>query len=113
MVEVHRRTIGIPKSICSSSNSHETSARRRTLDLSKSVRIEPLFLARSRLPGRIVDYVIALNPDAAITHAWCTLLPLSSAPSKSWNHTTRLRHKLIAINIETKRPIKLWTDGKP
>ena len=39
------------------------------LGLSKSARIEPLFLARSRLPGRIVDYVLALNPDAAITHA--------------------------------------------
>ena len=83
------------------------------LGLSKSVRIKPLFLARSRLPGRIIDYVIALNPDATIAHAWCTLLPLSGAPSKSWNHTTRLRHKPIAINIETKGPIKLWIDSKP
>lgn len=67
---------------------HKTSARRRTLDMHnvKSARIEPPSLARSRLLGRIVDYVIALNPDAAITHAWRTLLPLSGAPSKSWNY---------------------------
>lgn len=74
--------------------------------LSKSAKIEPSSLTRSCLPGRIVDYVLALNPDAIITRAWRFLPPLPGALSKSWNHTTRLRHNPIAINIETKGPMK-------
>lgn len=57
---------------------HKTSTH-RTLDIHnvKSARIEPPSLAGSRLPGRIVHYVIALNPDA-ITHAWRTVQVLES-----------------------------------
>ncbi|XTI84546.1 hypothetical protein V2W45_1465599 [Cenococcum geophilum] len=64
-------------------------------------------------PPLRIDYVVALNPDPTITHTWRTLLPLSGAASKSWNHTTRLRRDPTAINIETKGPMKSWTDGKP
>lgn len=61
----------------------------------------------------MVDYVIALTPDPAIKQAWRSLRLLPGAPIKSWNHTTRARHNPIAINIETKGPMKSWTDGKP
>lgn len=39
--------------------------------------------------------------------------PVPDACIKSWNHTTRIRHNPIAIHIETKGPMKSWTDGKP
>lgn len=61
----------------------------------------------------MVDYVIALTPDPAIKQAWRSLRLLPGASIKSWNHTTRARHNPIAINIETKGPMKSWTDGKP
>jgi len=76
-------------------------------------RIEPASLARSALPGRVVDYVITLKPDSAINQAWHRLRPLPGVSVKSWNHTTRARHNPIAIHVETKGPMKSWTDGKP
>ena len=48
-----------------------------------------------------------------MTASWRLLLPLQNAVLKSWNHITKLRHLPIAINIETKGPMKSWTDGKP
>ncbi|PVH90851.1 hypothetical protein DM02DRAFT_397619 [Periconia macrospinosa] len=88
-----------------------TSRHRQTLDIHNV--IEPASLARSALPGRVVDYVVALTPDPAIKQAWRSLRLLPGASIKSWNHTTRARHNPIAINIETKGPMKSWTDGKP
>ncbi|KAL8908301.1 MAG: hypothetical protein Q9171_005509 [Xanthocarpia ochracea] len=93
----------------------DTSKHQRTLDIHdvKTARIEPASLARSKLPGRVVDFVVALNQDPATQQAWRRLSPLPGAPIKSWNHTMRARHNPIAINIETKSPMKSWTDGKP
>lgn len=79
----------------------------------KTARIEPASLARSSLPGRVVDYVVTLKPDSVIDQAWHRLRPLPGVSIKSWNHTTRARHNPIAINVETKGPMKSWTDGKP
>lgn len=79
----------------------------------KTARIEPVSLARSALPGRVVDYVVALKPDSVIDQAWHRLRPLPGVSIKSWNHTTRARHNPIAIHVETKGPMKSWTDGKP
>ncbi|RMZ72063.1 MFS monocarboxylate transporter [Pyrenophora seminiperda CCB06] len=92
-----------------------TSKHRQTLDIHnvKTARIEPASLARSTLPGRVVDYVVALNPSSATKQAWRCLRLLPGISIKSWNHTTRARHNPIAINIETKGPMKSWTDGKP
>ncbi|KAH8723966.1 hypothetical protein GQ44DRAFT_773545 [Phaeosphaeriaceae sp. PMI808] len=92
-----------------------TSKHRQTLDIHnvKLARIEPASLARSTLPGRVVDYVVALNPDPATKQACRCLHLLLGAPIKSWNHTTQARHNPIAINIETKGPMKSWIDGKP
>ncbi|PSN58847.1 hypothetical protein BS50DRAFT_595117 [Corynespora cassiicola Philippines] len=92
-----------------------TSKHRQTLDIHnvKTARIEPASLARSAFPGRVVDYVVALNPNTATKQAWRSLRLLPGASIKSWNHTTRARHNPIAINIETKGPMKSWTDGKP
>ncbi|KAL9078306.1 MAG: hypothetical protein Q9157_002769 [Trypethelium eluteriae] len=92
-----------------------TSKHRQTLDIHnvKTARIEPASLVRSTLPGRVIDYVVALNPDPSIKQAWRRLRLLPCASIKSWNHTTRARHNPIAINIETKGPMKSWTDGKP
>lgn len=80
---------------------------------SKTARIEPAWLARNSLPGRVVDYVVTLNRDTATEHVWRNLRPLEGASIRSWNHTSRERHSPIAINIETKGPMKSWTDGKP
>ncbi|KAH7020659.1 hypothetical protein B0J12DRAFT_393722 [Macrophomina phaseolina] len=92
-----------------------TSKQRRTLDIHnvKTARIEPAYLARTSLPGRVVDYVVALAPNPAIDQAWRSLGLLPGTAVKSWNHTSRARRNPIAINIETKGPMKSWTDGKP
>ncbi|KAF2260949.1 hypothetical protein CC78DRAFT_584248 [Lojkania enalia] len=92
-----------------------TSKHRQTLDIHnvKTARIEPASLARSAFPGRVIDYVVTLNPNPATKQAWRSLRLLPGASVKSWNHTTRARHNPIAINIETKGPMKSWTDGKP
>ena len=60
----------------------------------------------------MVDFVLALEPDATLDAAWRSLPPAGSA-ARSWNHTIRARHQPIAVNIETKAPLKSWTDGKP
>ncbi|KAI9657282.1 MAG: hypothetical protein M1829_006927 [Trizodia sp. TS-e1964] len=88
-----------------------TSSHSKTLEIFNV--IEPASLARSTLPGRVVDYVVTIKPDEAIKQAWLHLRPLRGMPIKSWNHTTRARQNPIAINIETKGPMKSWTDGKP
>ncbi|KAH6612964.1 hypothetical protein C7974DRAFT_74545 [Boeremia exigua] len=92
-----------------------TSRNRRTLDIHnvKTAKTEPTWLARNSLPGRVVDYVVTLNRDTATEQVWRDLRPLEGASIKSWNHTCRERHSPIAINIETKGPMKSWTDGKP
>ncbi|ORY01182.1 hypothetical protein BCR34DRAFT_494068, partial [Clohesyomyces aquaticus] len=92
-----------------------TSKHQQTLDIHnvKTARIEPPSLARSTVPGRVVDYVVTLNPNPATKRAWHRLRLLPGTSIKSWNHTTRARHNPIAINIETKGPMKSWTDGKP
>ncbi|KAF2257717.1 hypothetical protein CC78DRAFT_505823 [Lojkania enalia] len=92
-----------------------TSKHRQTLDIHnvKTARIEPPSLARSTVPGRVVDYVVTLNRNPATEQAWRHLRLLPGASIKSWDHTTRARHNPIAINIETKGPMKSWTDGKP
>ncbi|KAF2453090.1 hypothetical protein BDY21DRAFT_388301 [Lineolata rhizophorae] len=65
----------------------------------KTARIEPASLARSALPGRAVDYVVALKPDSAIDQAWHRLRPLPgvSGPMKSWT--------------DGKPQIAIWTDA--
>ncbi|KAA8570598.1 hypothetical protein EYC84_002855 [Monilinia fructicola] len=79
----------------------------------KTAKIEPPSLSRAPLPGRVVDFVVALKPDKIIDQAWQQLHPLPGVSIKSWNHTTRARRYPIAIHIETKGPMKSWTDGKP
>ena len=84
----------------------------------KSLQTDPVWLARSQegLPKRIIDYVVALKPDATTRQAYRTLPPLKDTLVKSWNHVTRhsrLCTAPIALNIETKAPNKSWTDGKP
>jgi hypothetical protein len=61
----------------------------------------------------VIDYVVTLKPDAAIDQTWHRLQLLSGMSVKSWNHTTRARRNPIAIHVETKGPMKSWTDGKP
>jgi hypothetical protein len=73
----------------------------------KTARIEPASLSRSTLPGRAVDYVVALKLDSTIDQAWRRLRPRMSI--KSWNHTTWARRNPIAIHIETKGLVKSWT----
>lgn len=65
------------------------------------------------MPGRVVDYVVALSKDPATEQAWRNFPPLKGTSIESWNHTYRERRSPIAINIETKGPMKSWTDGKP
>jgi uncharacterized protein YfaT (DUF1175 family) len=48
-----------------------------------------------------------------MSHVYRSLQPLAPNTVKSWNHVTRLQDQPIAINIETKAPMKSWTDGKP
>ena len=79
----------------------------------KTARIEPASLSRSTLPGRVIDYVVALKSDSILDQAWRRLRPLPNMSIKSWNHTTRARRNPIAIHVETKGPMKSWTDGKP
>jgi len=79
----------------------------------KTARIEPASLARSPLPGRVVDYVVTLKPDSIMNQAWHHLPPLPGVSIRSWNHTTRARRNPIAIHVECKGPMKSWTDGKP
>jgi hypothetical protein len=80
----------------------------------KASRIDPTQLGRPGLPNRIIDYVIALKPNNALKTAYRALPPLSVNTVKSWNHITKnVRDEPIAINIETKAPMKSWTDGKP
>lgn len=74
--------------------------------------IQPASLAKDGTPKRIVDYAIVLQPDTALKSAYNHLQPLPPA-TKSWNHINKIRHKPIAIDIETKSPMKSWTDGKP
>lgn len=81
----------------------------------KTLAIEPRWLARTTvgLPGRVIDFVVALEPDAVIKQAWHKLQPLPGEHIKAWNHATRtLRENPIAFNVETKGPNKSWTDGK-
>ncbi len=78
----------------------------------KTARVEHASLSRSILPGRVVDYAVALKLDSIIGHAWHRLRPLSGVSINSWNHTTRARRNPIAIILETKGPMKSWTDGK-
>lgn len=80
---------------------------------SKSARIEPATLARRTLPSRVVDYTISLGFDSSMAAAFGRLQPLHPLPVKSFNHTTRDRKNPIAVHIETKGPMKSWTDGKP
>lgn len=79
----------------------------------KTARIEPASLARSTLSGRVVDYVVTLKPDTAIDQAWRRLRPLPGLSVRSWNHTIQARRNPIAIHVETKGPMKSWTDDKP
>lgn len=79
----------------------------------KSARIDPSALCNKNLPGRIIDYVVCLQPDSTMTDAYRSLRPLAANTVKSWNHVTRLQNLPIAISIETKGPMKSWTDGKP
>ncbi|KAI1670790.1 hypothetical protein Ptr902_08132 [Pyrenophora tritici-repentis] len=80
----------------------------------QSARIDPPFLSNNNLPGRIIDYVVCLKPDSTISNAYRTLRPLTANTNKSWNHITNTARDLpFAIHIETKSPMKSWTDGKP
>ncbi|KAF2625644.1 hypothetical protein BU25DRAFT_396335 [Macroventuria anomochaeta] len=80
----------------------------------QSARIDPPALSKNNLPGRIIDYVFCLKPDSTISNAYRTLRPLAANTNKSWNHvTTTARDLPFAIHIETKSPLKSWTDGKP
>ncbi|EFQ91698.1 hypothetical protein CFE70_010569 [Pyrenophora teres f. teres 0-1] len=80
----------------------------------QSARIDPPALSNNNLPGRIIDYVICLKPDSTISNAYRTLRPLTANTNKSWNHITNTARDLpFAIHIETKSPMKSWTDGKP
>ncbi|KAL8910201.1 MAG: hypothetical protein Q9171_004499 [Xanthocarpia ochracea] len=80
----------------------------------KTATIEPPELADQKLPRRVVDYAIVLQPNQLIRNAWEALRPVGKAGIKSWNHTTNndVRSTPIAISIETKAPNKSWTDGK-
>jgi hypothetical protein len=80
----------------------------------QSARIDPPALSNHNLPGRIIDYVVCLKPDSTISNAYRTLQPLTANTNKSWNHITNTARDLpFAIHIETKSPMKSWTDGKP
>ena len=79
---------------------------------SKTARIEPPQLASAELPRRVIDYVVALKPDARLTKAWQALKPVAVTAIKSWNHTLHAKSTPIALNIETKAVSKSWTDGK-
>lgn len=82
--------------------------------LRQSARIDPPALSNNNLPGRIIDYVFCLKPDSTISNAYRTLRPLAANTLKSWNHITSTAQDLpFAIHIETKSPMKSWTDGKP
>ncbi|EOA85580.1 uncharacterized protein SETTUDRAFT_72639, partial [Exserohilum turcica Et28A] len=93
----------------------ETSQHSKALSVHsvKTARIDPPALCNHNLPGLIIDYAVCLQPDSIILSAYRSLRPLASNTVKSWNHVTRLQHLPIAINIETKGPMKSWTDGKP
>ncbi|KAL8655149.1 MAG: hypothetical protein Q9210_001059 [Variospora velana] len=80
----------------------------------KTASIDPPELANQKLPKRVVDYAIVLQPNQAIENAWEKLQPIGTASVKSWNHTTsaEIRSTPITISIETKAPNKSWTDGK-
>ncbi|KAL9016619.1 MAG: hypothetical protein Q9185_006031 [Variospora sp. 1 TL-2023] len=80
----------------------------------KTASIDPPELANQKLPKRVVDYAIVLQPNQAIENAWEKLQPIGTASIKSWNHTTsaEIRSTPITISIETKAPNKSWTDGK-
>ncbi|KAL8824085.1 MAG: hypothetical protein Q9170_008256, partial [Blastenia crenularia] len=80
----------------------------------KSASVDPPELAHQKLPKRVVDYAITLQPNPAMRSAWEKLQPIGTAGIKSWNHTTsnNVRSTPIASNIETKAPNKSWTDGK-
>ncbi|KAI8930654.1 hypothetical protein NX059_012263 [Plenodomus lindquistii] len=80
----------------------------------QSARIDPPALSNDSLPSRIIDYVVCLKPDSTISNAYRTLRPLTTNTNKSWNHITKTaRDQPFAIHIETKSPMKSWTDGKP
>ncbi|RYN35571.1 hypothetical protein AA0117_g12369 [Alternaria alternata] len=80
----------------------------------QSARIDPPALSNNNLTGRIIDYVVCLKPDSTISNAYRTLRPLTANTNKSWNHITNTARDLpFAIHIETKSPMKSWTDGKP
>ncbi|KAF1938276.1 hypothetical protein EJ02DRAFT_469074 [Clathrospora elynae] len=80
----------------------------------QSACIDPPALSNNNLPGRIIDYVVCLRPDPTISNAYQTLRPLAANTNKSWNHITNTARDLpFAIHIETKSPMKSWTDGKP
>lgn len=81
---------------------------------SKTATIDPPDLADEKLPKRVVDYAIVLQPDVVMSQAWRKLQPIKKAGVKSWNHTTssNVRSTPIAVNVETKAPNKSWTDGK-
>ena len=80
----------------------------------KSERIEPAWLSPYGVPKRVFDYVVTLVPDAEIKEQFRALKPVPGTIIRSWNHTIqRLNEHPIAVNIETKSPLKSWTDGKP
>jgi hypothetical protein len=80
----------------------------------QSARIDPPAVSTNALPSRIIDYAVCLRPDSTISNAYRTLRPLAPDTNKSWNHVTKTARDLpFAIHIETKSPMKSWTDGKP
>ena len=79
-----------------------------------SARIDPPALSKNHLPGRVIDYVFCLQPDSTVSDVFRTLRPLAANTIKSWNYVTKTAQDMpFAIRIETKSPLKSWTDGKP
>ncbi|KAI1675905.1 hypothetical protein L13192_02652 [Pyrenophora tritici-repentis] len=78
-----------------------------------SISNPPTLISNKKLPSRIIDYAIRLQPDSTIKTAYQSLQPLTEETVKSWDHITTVAQKMpITINIETKGPMKSWTDGK-
>ncbi|KAA8624395.1 hypothetical protein PtrV1_00075 [Pyrenophora tritici-repentis] len=87
----------------------------RMLDVlgNPSISNPPTLISNKKLPSRIIDYAIRLQPDSTIKTAYQSLQPLTEETVKSWDHITTVAQKMpITINIETKGPMKSWTDGK-
>ncbi|XP_014550684.1 hypothetical protein COCVIDRAFT_42864 [Bipolaris victoriae FI3] len=92
----------------------ETSRHSKALSIRsvETARIDPPALCNHNLPGRVIDYVVCLQPDSVMSSAYRSLRPLASNTVMSWNHVTYGKPQIgIWTNAWLRQCELLWEDG--